>query len=436
MIIQCDKCSTKFRLDDSRITGHGIKVRCTKCQNVFIVTPPPPVEEVHIEEIFGVTSNAPPPPEPKEPKQEAQKKEAKTSDSENLNLKFDFSRPDGGQEEAEDETSKEEDGSSEKDAAMPPSDSASLGDMDFSFAEDRSKDEEVSKDGEAEYNEVPSKDEKTNLNDLDFSFDDVKPDEKQTPEEDDWGLGGSEAEKKEEEAEKPVKAAAPKAEEKLATAAYTSQGRPAPKAAEDLTPKDDDSFSDVLSSLSKENTELPGESLDFDDDEAEAAPKKAQRPSSKGLLIAIAVFVLGGAFIYFTGIIDKLAKSLMPPSQTQAQKTVEIETINGYFIENKNFGKLFVLDAKIKNVTDLPQAIKAVTGVLYNSKGEKIASRSVAPGRVVSQDDLKNLPKDDLLKPFKDPSGGMIPAKGIVPIMVLFTEVPEGINEYGLDIIR
>ncbi|MBI5903384.1 MAG: zinc-ribbon domain-containing protein [Deltaproteobacteria bacterium] len=40
MIIQCDKCHTKFRLDDSKVKGAGVKVRCTKCQNVFIVTPP------------------------------------------------------------------------------------------------------------------------------------------------------------------------------------------------------------------------------------------------------------------------------------------------------------------------------------------------------------------------------------------------------------
>jgi predicted Zn finger-like uncharacterized protein len=51
---QCDKCATKFRLDDSRITPSGVKVRCTKCDNVFIVTPPPPPEEVQVEELFGV----------------------------------------------------------------------------------------------------------------------------------------------------------------------------------------------------------------------------------------------------------------------------------------------------------------------------------------------------------------------------------------------
>ena len=37
MIIQCEKCQAKFRLDDSRITDRGVKVRCTKCKHVFTV---------------------------------------------------------------------------------------------------------------------------------------------------------------------------------------------------------------------------------------------------------------------------------------------------------------------------------------------------------------------------------------------------------------
>ena len=37
MIIKCQKCSTKFRLDDSRVTEAGVKVRCTKCKHVFMV---------------------------------------------------------------------------------------------------------------------------------------------------------------------------------------------------------------------------------------------------------------------------------------------------------------------------------------------------------------------------------------------------------------
>lgn len=37
MIIQCEKCQTRFRLDDSRVTENGVKVRCTKCRHVFRV---------------------------------------------------------------------------------------------------------------------------------------------------------------------------------------------------------------------------------------------------------------------------------------------------------------------------------------------------------------------------------------------------------------
>jgi predicted Zn finger-like uncharacterized protein len=58
MIVTCDSCMTKFSLDESKIPAKGAKVRCSKCQHVFFVTPPtePPAE--------------PPPELPPEPKEE------------------------------------------------------------------------------------------------------------------------------------------------------------------------------------------------------------------------------------------------------------------------------------------------------------------------------------------------------------------------------
>lgn len=38
MIIQCEQCCTRFKLDDSRVTDAGVRVRCAKCRNVFSVT--------------------------------------------------------------------------------------------------------------------------------------------------------------------------------------------------------------------------------------------------------------------------------------------------------------------------------------------------------------------------------------------------------------
>ncbi len=37
MIIQCDQCKTKFRLDDSKVTDAGVRVRCSRCKSTFVV---------------------------------------------------------------------------------------------------------------------------------------------------------------------------------------------------------------------------------------------------------------------------------------------------------------------------------------------------------------------------------------------------------------
>lgn len=37
MIIQCEQCHTKFKLDDSKVTEKGVKVRCAKCKHIFTV---------------------------------------------------------------------------------------------------------------------------------------------------------------------------------------------------------------------------------------------------------------------------------------------------------------------------------------------------------------------------------------------------------------
>ena len=40
MIIQCEQCRTKFKLDDNKVTERGAKVRCAKCRHVFTVRKP------------------------------------------------------------------------------------------------------------------------------------------------------------------------------------------------------------------------------------------------------------------------------------------------------------------------------------------------------------------------------------------------------------
>jgi len=40
MIIQCEKCQTKFNIDESKLEAQGSKVRCSLCKHTFVAYPP------------------------------------------------------------------------------------------------------------------------------------------------------------------------------------------------------------------------------------------------------------------------------------------------------------------------------------------------------------------------------------------------------------
>ncbi len=47
MIIQCDHCSAKFRIDDAKLANGAVKVRCAKCKEIFVVkSEAPPAESL------------------------------------------------------------------------------------------------------------------------------------------------------------------------------------------------------------------------------------------------------------------------------------------------------------------------------------------------------------------------------------------------------
>src|SRR6266571_2272106 len=41
MIAQCEKCKSKFRIDDAKVPAAGLKVRCTKCMHIFFLKKEP-----------------------------------------------------------------------------------------------------------------------------------------------------------------------------------------------------------------------------------------------------------------------------------------------------------------------------------------------------------------------------------------------------------
>jgi len=60
LIVQCEHCNTKYRIPDEKVKEKGVKVRCPKCNNTFVVLPSRQVRTTP-----SSTSLMPPPPEEK-----------------------------------------------------------------------------------------------------------------------------------------------------------------------------------------------------------------------------------------------------------------------------------------------------------------------------------------------------------------------------------
>lgn len=517
MIIACDHCNTRFRLDDSRVKPEGVKVRCTKCQNVFVVTPPQPVEVIQPEELV-------PQDDTSFQGGEAQKRGAGGREEQGP------AATDGGQSEApdlsfggpdfstfahspQDDSTEQTEGTDDRGAAFGsfafetpfggpegddgagPDDETPFDDMrpqagGISFHERLFLNEDAPEEGpsireggegfepgEGEGTEGPSMDfsvasstvseghgeetgKETSYGEFDFSFDDADRESSgESDEGDSAGSRGAGIEDFAQEDEKegfsltpPPAPGRESSDENVIpfSATYNRNGQAAGKvgAPKEKAGGEKADFADLFSRTLSETAGEPSADAGLDDETFDEEPPPpppppmpggTARPASsaggKGLLLAVLIFIISGGIIYFSGLIDTIARTLAGSSQS-AVETVEIENIGGYFAENKNFGKFFVIEAKIRNTSGDAQAIKAITGLIYDKRGKAIATRSVSPGRLVSADDLKNLSKDDLLKQFRDASGGTIPPKGTVPVMVLFTELPAGMSEYGLNIVR
>ncbi|MBM4340048.1 MAG: hypothetical protein FJ110_10915 [Deltaproteobacteria bacterium] len=67
MIVTCGSCLTKFHLDDCKISTKGTKVRCSRCQCVFLIMPPTLAKEEGREDVQPIVPchDAPIPPDQK-----------------------------------------------------------------------------------------------------------------------------------------------------------------------------------------------------------------------------------------------------------------------------------------------------------------------------------------------------------------------------------
>ena len=396
MIVQCDQCQAKYRIDDAKVGEKGVKVRCTKCQNSFIVKKEAPSEATAPVEAAAPPPPPPPPPEPEQP----------------AGFSFDV-------------------------ATSKPSEDAGHGGQAFGltgagegfggFGVEEKK-EEAPSGGFGGFSVEEKKEEAPSGG---FTFGEEKP-----PEEPSFGKGKEGGFGFEFEIEKKEPGEGKQEETvtfSIGAPSASGGAKPAAKAEEEA-PAEKTMFAGFGMAEEKagEETEVPSM------EEALKIPRPAPVPeagSRKGLLtVLLVVLILGGGFaLYSSGLLSPVISMFSKPAAVQ---TLEIEGVKTSFVTNEQFGQVFVIEGVVVNLSDGPQGIKFVKGVIYDNKKQPVAEKAVSAGRKMSVEELTKLSKGEIERYFSDTSPGAVPPKGTIPVMVVFTELPSGMAEAGLDIVR
>lgn len=381
MIIRCDSCNARFRLDDSKVKGRGVKVRCTKCQNIFVVTPPEPEKE--IKETFETPFAAPGEAKEEEkiaPSGEGEKEEeagegllGREPVSTEIEHGFDFGADlpsmEGEAEKGEEGVGKRDEGKAEGEFGK--------GSEEISFEKKTEEKTEKS----------PIEEEES------YGF---------APDLEKGGLEEGVVEKT----------------EGVSGAEFGSLAEEMPRHAPEEPTAQTPSTEDFMAEEEKvEGEERP---------RSEAAVGKAAKGNKIKILILLIIIIVGVVFYLTT----RTEKGVLP------QKTMDITKLRGYPLENSVIGSLFVIEGKLVSFSDKTEKINGIKGALFDKTGKQIAARVVSPGRVVSAQELKSITKVDLEKRFKGGTGAAIPAKGSVPFMVVFYKEPSGLGEFTVEVLK
>jgi predicted Zn finger-like uncharacterized protein len=485
MIIQCEQCQTKFKLDDSKVADKSIKVRCARCRHVFSVagTQGVPEDSALFEQnapVFQVEdefeSAAEPALETASGPEFETLVEEDAADESSLLDSFSF---EGEDEPAASETPPTT--SDDSDFFLPAADSAVSShqeeaqkdpdDLDFGAFDfgDESGDaaEPAVPAASMDFDDSPLKQgqaatpPKKEFGGLDFSGDDMFGDVVSTTTDEgpadalsfDMGMDGF---------------ADSMGVESSAAGQGTSLASQ-DSAAETPFSLDDIDFGDDLTSVAVQQVSTeelkPSQELlfaplaaaqtkpvfDSGADIFEKAPampaqeelpplsissRRKESPRVSGMLVFMGVII--AALVVFYGTWGYMMLTEDKGKVAQETGRITVRSVEASFIKNKKTGDLLVISGEAVNEYNKPRAAIQIKGIVFGADGEEVSSKSAFCGNPLSKEQLSTMTMDKIeaamANQFGDSLANMEVAPGAaIPFVIVLAKPPKGATDYGVE---
>lgn len=453
MIVHCDQCKSKFRLDDAKVKDAGVKVRCSKCRHIFMVFPETTREGSEFDDLlreFGPAGGVGEPPEQEDT----------------------FSFTDSFTVQPQEPNDSPEDVPQGSAADQPGTESTGYTFDDSSFADNTV--EQATQDVEFSAAEYSPKEE------FDFSslLDEAPLKAEEVDRQGVQGLDvfenlGFAPDNSEAVADEPAVNPYPDVQE-----GDVSESVAAPSIAVSMAQEDEGGdiwrdagsetavpeFGDAFTATAVEEEADNGVGKDISREEAipgEQSRPIAELPSLPAsgrrrqhsifpLIVTVIsiIFVLllaaGGLLLMKDGpkLFERMGLGFLPQwvgLQVEDDGKISVRGMTGAFMMNKEAGEIFVVTGEAVNGFKKPRAGIQVRAILYGPKGNVVGRRVAYCGNMLTVEQLQTLPIAKIESIMNNQFGdslsnlGVAPGKGI-PFVVVFTKVPDNAVDYGVEI--
>lgn len=480
MIIQCEQCRTKFKLDDSRVPDTGAKVRCAKCRNVFSVAKELPETssgsdfesmletstvsadmtgafETEVEETTADETPLSAVIEEETLIEEPAVDEAPVADEDSFG--FGEVQQEPLVEQAEDDGHALEFDTSGSEDLFPPVQAAAVEETpldddaldfgSFSFNEEEPGHAVSSSLDFGDTPKVQPPSEDKDFGGLDFSDDDMFGAVKPATDEDDtagldfgmddfassMGVDDTAAHKGgfamgDAAADSPFSLDEIDFGDEL-TSVGVQHVNP-----EELKPSQEILFAPLAEAQAKPISEQPATVKPSAAEELPPLPIASRRKQSPFMNVVFAVF--GVIVVAVLGIYGYSSISGGGKGPQDAAGKIGIQNVEAVYVKNKVAGELVVITGEAVNNFSKPRAAIKVRGLLYDANGDEITSKTAFGGNPLTPEQLASMPMDKIeaamANQFGDSLANMEVAPGkAIQFVIVIPKPATGAKDFGVE---
>ena len=194
---------------------------------------------------------------------------------------------------------------------------------------------------------------------------------------------------------------------------------------------------------------------DFEPPENDRAPEDGPASKEKSskrsmvVLIPLLFIVLGVAAAYYVWKADLIPPSVLSLLNLSSEKEapadagarlLQFGSVSGVFVETRDKGPLFVIRGMVTNKYPQNRRFIKIKGSILDNKGVVVLSKTAYAGNTFSEEELKTLPLDEIMKASGNRDGMAkqnlnVASGATIPFMVVFAELPDDLSEFTVEAV-